>query len=104
MTKKLLLNFNTLNIKGIKLKLYGKVIGFLLGEIINETLSILIGKIENRFKSGFTTMLYYMIKNWPEKTSYINLADDGEINNLKKMKNNLNPSFMEKRYTFIYEW
>ncbi len=97
-TRKLLRNFDELELKGDYIKIYSSIAGFIIGEQTNtDTFTVLIEKVNKDF-FGLSQFLFreFLIRN--AGTEFVNTSDDSGMPGLKIMKESYRPAYMKKRY------
>ncbi len=96
--RKVLLNYEKLNLKGLCIKIYSRIVGFIIGEATNsDTFTVLIEKVDNNF-FGLSQFLFreFLLANAGFK--YVNTSDDSGMPGLKVLKESYQPLYMKKRY------
>jgi hypothetical protein len=100
MSRKLLLTFDSHTARGLLLTLWSKPVGMIIyDQTGNDVITILAGKLRKGFEGGLTLLFQKLGEKISSDIKYLNLADDGGVEGLKNMKNNLNPCQMVERYT-----
>jgi hypothetical protein len=97
-SRKMLRDFNKLGLIGDCIKIYSRVVGFIIGEQTNsDTFTVLIEKVNKDF-FGLSQFLFreFLIRN--VKTEFVNTSDDSGMPGLKIMKESYRPEYMKKRY------
>ena len=103
--KRLLNNYDELDVCGIVIYIDGELKGFTVGEKINETTSsVIIEKTDFEILGCAQFIFREFVKLLKEKydTNYINVGDDMGFENLKKVKMSYRPNKLIPKYT-IYQ-
>ncbi len=97
--KQAVMEAKTLGLKGIVVKIGGKVIGFTLGEELNsEVCSIMVEKTSPRFR-GISEFIFneFLKRKWAGH-KYVNTQEDMGVEYLKKSKMRYHPAFLLQSY------
>lgn len=97
-SRKMLRNFEALGLKGVCIKLYSSVVGFIIGERTNsDTFTVLIEKVDNEF-FGLSQYLFREFILNESDAQFINTSDDSGMPGLRVMKESYQPLYFKKRY------
>ena len=93
-------NFKKYGQTGIALYIDGFVIGFSIGEIINDTLFVHIEKADLSYRGAYQIIVNEFVKqNINDKIIYVNREDDAGDENLRISKMSYHPCEIIKKYT-----
>ena len=84
-------NFNIYGFRGMKLEVDGKLVGYILGEVLNKTLFIHIQKCDKSYRGSFQFLMTEFIKSFDEEINNVNLEDDAADIDLKNTKLRYHP-------------
>lgn len=97
-TKRILKNYFNLNLVGEYIKLYSKIVGFIIGEYTTtDTFTVLIEKVDKNF-FGLSQFLFWHFLNSNKKVKFVNTSDDANSKGLQVLKQSYNPILLKKRY------
>lgn len=93
-------HFEVLECKGIILKIDGQVVGFTLGEALNDdTFVIHFEKGDINYKSVYNMISHQFLKTLNESFSYVNREQDLGIPGLRRSKLSYHPCEIRHKYT-----
>ena len=97
----ILTNYNDLPFVGITLKVNNEVIGYTIGEIVNETLMVHVEKADKYYEGSFPTIqkLFscYCLNKYPY-LKIVNREDDAGVEGLRKAKLSYHPEILLEKY------
>lgn len=100
----ILTNYNDLPFVGITLKVNNEVIGYTIGEIVNETLMVHVEKADKDYEGSFPTIqkLFscYCLNKYPY-LKIVNREDDAGDEGLRKSKLSYKPIGFVRKYMFV---
>ncbi|MCL1858476.1 MAG: phosphatidylglycerol lysyltransferase domain-containing protein [Oscillospiraceae bacterium] len=98
-------NFKNYSQTGIALYIENSVIGFAIGEIINDTLFVHIEKADSEYRGAYQILVNEFAKQNADKNNilYINREDDAGDENLRISKMSYHPCEIIKKYTVEIE-
>jgi len=97
-TAKMLKNYEKLKLSGMYIKLYGSIVGFIIGEQTStDTFTVLVEKVDNQF-FGLSQFLFREFLLARVSANYVNTSDDSGMPGLRVLKESYQPLFLKKRF------
>ena len=102
---RLLMNFDSLNVKGCLIRINGEFVGFSIGEkLTDETVLIHIEKCLGKYDGTYQYINNSFLANEWSDTVYVNRAEDMGISGLRKSKESYYPCGMVYKYDMFFEY
>lgn len=83
------------------LRIDGKLVGFTVGEIINDVAIVSVEKADISYEGIYSFLSHEFAKRNFQNTRYINRQEDMGMEGLRKSKLSYNPEFLLDKYTLI---
>ena len=100
MTKEMLINFDKYNFDCYMLSVNDNVIGFIVGEMIKNTIFIHFQKMDRTYRGSYQYLMVEYLNTY-ENAEYVNMEDDAEDDDLKYTKECYHPIYMLDKYMLL---
>lgn len=97
MNEEMLNNIMIYQFNGYKLTIDGKIIGFIVGEQIKNTIFIHFQKMDREYRGSYQYLMVEFLKTF-NNTEFVNMEDDAEDDDLKYTKECYHPIYMLDKY------
>jgi hypothetical protein len=91
--------YDLLNIKGIAVYINNKIVGFSLGEVVNDNMAIVhVEKADPEYMGIYSFINNTLVKTHFSQVKFVNRQEDLGIKGLRKAKKSYNPVRLEKKF------